>query len=413
MTLTADFPIAIIGAGPGGLFTSMWLSKLGMKHVLIDGNKFPRDKSCGDVLPSIVLRNLNEIDPKLILGMLETGMLSPLSATKFNHPSNASLSLKYKGIEGLENDAACYSVKRSEFDHFLLDYVKKSRFTSLALDTHIQGITAINEGYLLSSRNQRIQAKLIIIASGSSSSLAQKLGLPKASPKHYALGIRAYYTGIDCKRDEPEFIVDKSLFPGGVYITPLSNGFYNVNVVMKKDVAIERQVNLEESFYSLLKTNPNLAKKFQNAKQVVPFRGAALFLGTKNRKICGNRFMLVGDAAGLIDLLSANGIPQAALSAKIAAYQAEACFAENNFSEAFMHRYELKVHERVKGLLSLAKLVNPIASYRIFQLLSFALLRLVAGKPFINRMLQALAYERRPLFAMMNPFFYRTLLRAN
>ena len=35
--------------------------------------------------------------------------------------------------------------------------------------------------------------------------------------------------------------------------------------------------------------------------------------------------MLVGDAAGLIDLISANGIPQAMISGKLAALQAIEC----------------------------------------------------------------------------------------
>ena len=40
--------VIIVGAGPAGAATSIFLSKAGISHVILEKEKFPRDKVCGD-----------------------------------------------------------------------------------------------------------------------------------------------------------------------------------------------------------------------------------------------------------------------------------------------------------------------------------------------------------------------------
>ncbi len=40
--------VIIIGAGPAGAGTSIFLTKAGISHVIIEKENFPRDKICGD-----------------------------------------------------------------------------------------------------------------------------------------------------------------------------------------------------------------------------------------------------------------------------------------------------------------------------------------------------------------------------
>ncbi|MFX6011124.1 FAD-dependent monooxygenase, partial [Acinetobacter baumannii] len=58
--------ICIIGAGPAGASTSIFLSKLGIEHIIVDAATFPRNKVCGDGLDNKSLRMLNHIDPNII-----------------------------------------------------------------------------------------------------------------------------------------------------------------------------------------------------------------------------------------------------------------------------------------------------------------------------------------------------------
>ena len=71
--------------------------------------------------------------------------------------------------------------------------------------------------------------------------------------------------------------------------------------------------------------------------------------------------------------------------------------------------YEKRIYKRVKGLLSVAKLINPIAANPVLQFVTFNLMGILAGKPFVNKLLQALTYKKQPILALLNPFFYRSL----
>src|SRR5687767_14783760 len=63
---TSQTDICIIGAGPSGATTSLFLSKLGIPHTIIDAGTFPRDKVCGDGLDLKVMRVLNNLDPAIV-----------------------------------------------------------------------------------------------------------------------------------------------------------------------------------------------------------------------------------------------------------------------------------------------------------------------------------------------------------
>ena len=61
-TIKLDTNAIIIGAGPAGAGTSMYLTQAGIDHIIIDKETFPRDKVCGDACSgktAFVLRKLS------------------------------------------------------------------------------------------------------------------------------------------------------------------------------------------------------------------------------------------------------------------------------------------------------------------------------------------------------------------
>lgn len=62
--------ILIIGGGPAGATTSLFLSKWGVEHTLVDAATFPRDKVCGDGLDLKVARVLQALDPAIVREVL-------------------------------------------------------------------------------------------------------------------------------------------------------------------------------------------------------------------------------------------------------------------------------------------------------------------------------------------------------
>ena len=66
MNTKIQTPICIVGAGPAGATASLFLSKAGVKHVLLDKATFPRDKICGDALTLEAMHTLNMLDDKYV-----------------------------------------------------------------------------------------------------------------------------------------------------------------------------------------------------------------------------------------------------------------------------------------------------------------------------------------------------------
>ena len=60
-----DFDVIIIGAGPAGAASAIYAARYGLKVLLLDKEKFPREKICGDALSGksvMVLNDLNLLD---------------------------------------------------------------------------------------------------------------------------------------------------------------------------------------------------------------------------------------------------------------------------------------------------------------------------------------------------------------
>ena len=49
-----EYDVIVCGGGPSGSTTAFYAAKAGMKVLLIDKSKFPRDKACGGLLTCLL-----------------------------------------------------------------------------------------------------------------------------------------------------------------------------------------------------------------------------------------------------------------------------------------------------------------------------------------------------------------------
>ncbi|OFY75161.1 MAG: hypothetical protein A2V46_00740 [Bacteroidetes bacterium RBG_19FT_COMBO_42_7] len=76
-------------------------------------------------------------------------------------------------------------------------------------------------------------------------------------------------------------------------------------------------------------------------------KGHLLPLCSRKIPISGNRFMLCGDAASLINPVTGSGIGHAMQSGRYAGWHALKCFEKNDFSDDFMRLYDKTIHEKL------------------------------------------------------------------
>jgi geranylgeranyl reductase family protein len=364
MQETIETEVAIVGAGPAGTTCAIHLANKGIKCVLIDKAVFPRDKICGDAISGNSVYELDRLGIHFPLEFAAFENKIPTSGIKFIAPSGKSLYLKMKKVrEGFTH--AGYVSSRMCYDHFLFEQAAKNSLIRVLQGVSIEHVQLTIDHVILTSKDstQVIKAKLVVGADGAHSILA-KLTLREIDKKHYSGGLRQYWegvTGFD-EGDPIELHFYKNTLPGYFWIFPMANNKANVGIGIKSDVISKKKINIKLIMDDLIKNHPLVAPRFKNAKPLEEPKGFGLPLGSKRIRISGNRFILLGDAASLIDPFTGEGIGNAMVSGRIAAEHIEKCLTENNFGYIFNQQYDNAIYKKLGGELQ--------TSYRLQKMLN-------------------------------------------
>ncbi len=356
--------ICIVGAGPGGATAALVLGRAGVPCLLVDKANFPRDKICGDALSGKVVEVLRKIDPIIAQRLAAEPTQVGSWGVNFIAPNGKALRVPFKTSINKAKDAAPgFIIKRFDFDHFLLQEALKYPSVTYLPNLKLEQYTKTLDGYTAAGKDGTvtISTKLLLVADGAQSSFARHHGGIQMEPKHYCAGIRAYYEGVQ-GMDADNFIelhFIKDLLPGYFWIFPLPNGGANVGLGVRSDYISKRKLNLKQLLPQVIEGNPVLKKRFEKATQVDEVRGYGLPLGSKKRLISGDNFMLIGDAASLIDPFTGEGIGNAMMTGMLAAQQV---IASSNFTKGSLAVYDTAVYRRLWSELSLSRKMQQLVT---------------------------------------------------
>lgn len=406
---TIQTDILIIGAGPAGASAALFLAKKGIASVLVDKEKFPRDKICGDALSGKVVEVLNKLDKSLVDELSSDQRFLGSYGVTFVAPNGEALRVPFQTKTEKKN-APGFISQRIDFDNWLIDKARSKKEIQLFEKTEIRDYRRENNCIVAESKDGKIFcAKIVIACDGAYSSFTKNIAGIKTESEHNCFGLRAYYKnvkGLDAENFiELHFL--KEFLPGYFWIFPLPNGYANVGVGMRADKMSEKKISLKKSFESILENNLVLKDRFSSAEKVGEVKLFGLPLGSKKRKLSGDNYMLCGDAAMLIDPFTGEGIGNAMFSGLYAANQAEQCLQHNNFTESFMKQYDVELYHRLWSELLL--------SYRMQQLVNFpSLFNFVVRKANSNKLLSetiSCMFEDLDMRARLkDPMFYLKLL---
>ncbi|MFD3002115.1 NAD(P)/FAD-dependent oxidoreductase [Pontibacter toksunensis] len=361
--------ICIMGAGPGGATAALHLANKGIPSLLIDKAIFPRDKVCGDALSGKVVNELRRIASELPALFSQQQEQLPSWGIHFISPGGQQLSVPFKyNYNKVQDSPAGYISKRMHFDNFLIEQVRQRPEVQLWEGVELTQYERQQDGsFILSGKDGQplVQAKLLIAANGAQSGFARHVAQLQQEPEHYCAGLRAYYYNV-AALDQDNFIelhFFKDFLPGYFWIFPLPNGHANVGVGMLSSAVSKKKVNLKKEMLRMIATHPELQKRFANAQLIDDIKGYGLPLGSKKRSISGDNYMLVGDAGALIDPFTGEGISNAMISGRWAAEQAAACLQVQNFSAAFMQKYDAAVYNRLWKELKLSRKMQQLLNY--------------------------------------------------
>lgn len=363
MNNSYDFDLIIVGAGPAGFACAYQLRNQKLQIAIIDQASFPRDKICGDALSADVVNQLYRMDQSL--GEKFEGFAQKIDShgVRFLAPNHTFLDINYQNPN--HGNAAGYISKRIDFDYFLFKEIENQSNVEVFQNEKVLDIDAQIDKVDLKTDKRQLSAQMIIGADGAHSIVNKKLGSIKVEKDHYCAGLRQYYEGVTGFNEHQsiELHFYKELLPGYFWIFPLRNGQANVGLGILSSEVSKRKLNLKEELDQLLKSKPDLMKRFQNSKALEKPQGFGLPIGSKKRSISGHRFLLLGDAASLIDPFTGEGIGNALRSGRIAADHIIKSFENQCFKADFHKQYDRMIYHKMWNELSTSRKLQKLLRY--------------------------------------------------
>jgi menaquinone-9 beta-reductase len=404
------FDAVVVGAGPGGATSAAVMADAGLKVLLLDKARFPRDKICGDAISGKsvdVLHRLDVLDEVIASEQIVTWGIT------FAGPRGARAEIPFTSDFEREVPPG-FVCARTVFDEIIVRRAQRAG-AELREETEVLGL--LRDGEKVTGvrirrrgREENVHAPMVIGADGAYSVVARELGIVQMDTHHYCAGLRLYLDDVSGFNHhnfiEIHFL--KEATPGYFWIFPMSDGRANVGVGMLSSVIRKRGIRLR-SVLDQLVSHPAFGDRFERSTRRGPIKGWGLPLGSKPRKMYGDGWMLIGDAASLIDPFSGEGIGNAMVSGEFAARWTIAGHQAGNFSSGFTSGYERDVLKTLKPELRLSHQMQKLANW---QWLLDAVIGKAQRSPQIAQTVSAMFESHEERKKLVSPSFYLRLLKT-
>lgn len=360
--------ILVIGAGPGGASTAWALARAGREVLLVDRADFPRDKTCGDGLPPLAVRDLRrmgvlpQIEAAGAACIDEVGLIGPFGQTSTTRLANLSkrdhlyalVLPRYKLDDILRLHAMSAGAR----------YAGGVRIEHLeTADGRITHVTGSTPAGRLSLRPRQV-----VIATGAAMGMLTRDGFIHHRPT-LVRAARAYFTHVHTPANRYEFYLDRQLLPGYGWIFPTGSGTANVGVgTMPTWWARHKPPRAElEAFVKRRAREGSM----RDARLVGPIKSYPLRIDFPSQRVAGDNWVVVGEAAGLVNPLTGEGIDLAISSGLLAAEVIGRRFTDGTSLVSYQHELWERFGPMFSGLrLFRDIMVTPIFADTVIWLMS-------------------------------------------
>ena len=393
----------IVGAGPAGSSAAIYCNKLGLNTLLLDKSIFPRDKICGDALSGKSVKILEELDLLQDLDKLDGAIINRII---FGNPNHSECELHLNKSLNKRHISHGFVIPRKIFDNYL--FKKASDVSNVVSGFNVEDLIYNKsqvvgvKGKSINGEQKKYFGNIVLGADGPYSIVSRKSGLYNSDMNYTAVGLRCYYENVEDLTDQIELHYVNETIPGYFWIFPAGNKKANIGVGLLKSRAKKKKYNLQQIMKQVINSK-NFKHRFKNSNALEKPKGWNLPFGNTKRGNHGNGFLLLGDAAGLVDPFTGEGIGNAMESGKIAADIVLKAKKINNFSNQILSEYDKVLWEYLGSELKTSTLLLKLAHYRI--LLNFVIDRASRNKN-IKNMISGMLADEVPKTELSNPMFY-------
>jgi geranylgeranyl reductase family protein len=317
------------------------LAGRGIRTLVLDRARFPREKVCGDFVEP---RGLRLFQTMGCLGALEA--TGPLAITHVDLFLNGQSAYRehipfYEDQKDLPQHG--YIVPREELDVRILAAALGAG-ADLRQGCQVSGVERSGKTMAVHFRDgvteETVRAPIVVGADGANSIVARSFGLVMDDPRYIAVSQRAYVEGVETTHGEAAFVFDRDLFPGYGWMFPMAKGRANVGVGVLMETRDRYKIGVPRLFNAFLqklqRMHPGCGKMRLASK---PIGGIVKTYGGGG----ANHFdggILIGDAGCFVDPMTGEGITPAAESALLGATVIADALEQGRTDAAFLRAYE-------------------------------------------------------------------------
>lgn len=325
--------VLVVGAGPAGSATALFLARQGYQVTLLDRAEFPRDKPCGEYLTPGAVRLLRD-DLGVLPALLQQGAAHLTRETIIPHRS--------RPFGGGTEALAC---PRTVTDKVLRDAAEAAG---------VQVREGVTSRRILRERGQvagvitdagTYRARVTVGADGTHSLLARDMGVVRPIPRLQRLALVTHYAS-DGGEDQDAAAVtmhlphDRSDACCGVGAPCGPERTRNINIVVPvteaPQMAGRRQAYFDER---LRRSFPQVWEQVKNVVPATPLLSVGCF-GHHTARATEDGALLVGDAATFINPFTGEGVFFALRGAQMAAEAIGLALARGDVSRQSLQTYD-------------------------------------------------------------------------
>ena len=365
-----DFDVGIIGGGPAGAAVGSYLARAGLSCVVFERELFPRPHVGESLVPSStrVFKEIGFLDQLDQAGFPKKYGAAWTSADKgpvYNHnfegleaDCHAGVRFEERQQPGIDRNYT-FHVDRGKFDLLLLQHAHRLGATVYEgvrvqdVDFSEPAMPRIN--FSVARKVTSTRVRMVVDASGRRTLLGNQLKLRVHDPVFDQYALHTWFEGFDrgiLARDKSQadfiFVHFLPLTNTWVWQIPISETVTSIGVVTQKKNFARSREEREEFFWHCLETRPALARGLRAARQMHPLSSEGDY-SYAMKEICGDHFVLVGDAARFVDPIFSTGVSIALNSARFASADILRAAETGDFGRESFRTFEATLRRGTKN----------------------------------------------------------------
>ena len=288
--------IAVVGAGPAGTWASILLAQRGHSITLID-SQAPWEKPCGGGVTAKALSSFGIFDSDLPRTNIDRITLY------FGDQDSVTVTPQQPIV----------ILSRRELGKYLLDAAEKAGVS--IVKSRVNLIEPIARGWRLSTRDSSVQSDFLIGADGATSLVRRTVGTA-LQPEDLAVTLGFFILGNVLPQMKIYFVPG---FEGYIWSFPRPN-HVSYGLITRSEPGWTPRAKMLLSNFIIADLGVDVLEQAEFYSAPVPCLGPGSW---QNNRISGDGWALVGDAAGMADPITGEGIYYAFKSAELLAQTIE------------------------------------------------------------------------------------------